>query len=336
MKLFNVEKFDEVELIDPVSLKVRNKGEDYRYIALSKEMQREISRTLNISTQVSKKLYNLSEKMWKGTIETMASQVEDGFDLSSYNYVSYGTDEDKYFISITHNSVDKLIQNFESLISNYECTYFVNNNYVLQMTIPVASEDDGTSVFILDMDLSNGIYRGYNGVVLSDGNIITPSKPVISSNDFSEFVASNFLYEFNMSAKLYPSLIKNYSRDEASKIHLSVREVIDILNLSKIEIITDAAGNIEMIYGTSHPDKFKNFFNSFNMPFKSLKKSSLLRKSLKQNHLTLCDMLDIISEEYFSDANNVNGFVISKLLSIYYSMESDVNVVKEELKTKGV
>lgn len=336
--MFNVKKFDEVSLIDPVSFKVRNKGENEKYVSLNKEIQREIYRNLGFSSQVSKRIYDISVDVWKDVVSLRSQNTKDGtpLEIEKYSFVSFGTDEDEIFVSITHSKgIESSIKKFEKMISDYECTYFVNRNGVLQVVIPIRIDDeDITPVLALDIDLINGLYRGYNGVVKQDGNIILSSKPSIQEATFDDFLSSGFEYELKMSAKLAKSICSNYNRDEASKIHLSVKEVIDVLAKSKIDIITDPAGNIESIIGTSYADKFRNFFNSFNMPFKSLKKLSLLRKSLKQNSLTLSDMVDIVSEEFFSDTNNCNGLVVSDLLKIYYSMEADSNVISEELKVR--
>lgn len=337
-KMFNVKKFDEVSLIDPVSFKARNKGENEKYISLNKEIQREIYKNLGFSSQTSKKIYDISTDVWRDVVNLRSQNTKDGvpLDIEKYNFVSFGTDENEFFVSITHSKgIESSIEKFEKMISDYGCTYFVNREYVLQVVIPIkVDNEDITPVLVLDIDLMNGLYRGYNGVIKSDGNIILSSKPVIQEAEFSKFLSSGFEYELRMSAKLAESICSKYDRGEASKIHLSVKEVIDILGRSKIDIITDPAGNIESIIGTSYADKFRNFFNSFNMPFKSLKKLSFLRKSLKQNSLTLSDMVDIVSEEFFSDINNCNGLVISELLKIYYSMEADSNVISEELKVR--
>lgn len=135
-----------------------------------------------------------------------------------------------------------------------------------------------------------------------------------------------------MSIKLSKNLIKEYNPEIAASMVLSLREVLDIIKIAKLDISLDDNGMVYGIVGIDKTDELKEFLNSFDMPYKSLRKLTYLRKSLKYKDLTIDGMLNILTSEYMSPYNSVNAYLISYLMRIYYSQDSDRNIAETELK----
>lgn len=327
-ELFEVVKFEEQKMLEPMVFELKNKGEDPKFVTINKDIAREISRNLKISLQVSKKLYDISPSIWRDIVE-MRSKSSDpeipDFNLNDYNIVMYNS----FAISITRDSsLDKRIDVIEALINSFNSEVLVNEAGILQILL---RDEDSDAIIMIDIDLINGLYSVFSGVMVNNLPIIS-SKPVIFESEFDKFLYSGIDYEVKMAIKTAASMKNDYSEDVAKKIHLSCREVLNILSTSKTKVlISDSDGSVARILGFEDPTMIIEFLNSFGMTFKSLKKLSPLRKSLRCNDITLDDMFKFLTEEYFSTHNNVNASVISHLLDIYYTRESDIDVASEEI-----
>lgn len=329
MRINQLSGVSDARLIDPKTIKCKIGGND-SYLVLHKEALRTIYWKLGLSSSVSEKIYQISQEIWNDVINLKMSQCSD-FDFGMLRYI---TIRDFEVIAITENDMSELIDNFYKDYDSIETTEVENNSDVIQVKLSQDIGDGNYALVLLDIDVKNGVYRAYDGIH-SSNRILLPGLPAVEESSLESFLtAINLKDELNMSAKLSKSLIKEYDRELAKTMILSLREVLDIVRMAKLKVELSNDGMVSRIEGIDDTDDLIAFLNSFGMPYKSLKKLTYLKKSLKYDDLTVDGMLSIFAREYDSDMNSISAYLISYLMKIYYSQESDRNTVKSELSMR--
>ena len=154
--------------------------------------------------------------------------------------------------------------------------------------------------------------------------------PAINTANIDEILTYDIMYEADMSVRSAPTIVKSFDVNRLKDFKLSVREVLDIMKMSGIKpelIGVEFLGYPDMI----DDSKMKSFFDSFNIPYKSLVKLNPLRKSIKTNSISLYDLMVIMTDEYYNEHNNVNASVLSKLSEMYNSEEIDSYIISREI-----
>jgi hypothetical protein len=115
-----------------------------------------------------------------------------------------------------------------------------------------------------------------------------------------------------------------YKEEVGKGIYLSLREVLEVLKIVGVEVEANDEGAVASISGLNDADKVVSFLQSFGIPFKSIKKLSNLRKSLKHNNLSLDSLLTSLSNDLIDfDRTNVIPSAVAYLMRIYSSREDD-------------
>jgi len=306
-----------------------------KYANLTKEAVKFIfDISLKIPSTVNTKLYDISPEIWKDVVNLRISQNPD-FKLDEFTYVMHND----FVFSLTTLDLKDSIDTFEQLYDNYNGYNEINIHNTLQLLWRKENPDsdvDYIPILLFDISFNDGKYKVYPGVLRNDRYIIT-STPVIDENTFEMFITKNYEYEMSMSDKLAESVSNSYNETKGRSIKLSAREVIEFLKKAKIKINLDEDGLVEsfdnIITGV---DELLEFFETFKMPYKSLAKLPLLRKSVKSDGLVLDDFLYILSGDLFTYNNNIKAELIASLLRIYYTEESDILIMKELVENAEV
>ena len=257
------------------------------------------------------------------------SNDTDIHDLSNYNYIVNGSN----IVAMTELDLSQQMDKFDKFCEDVSANYFVNDVGTVQVSVTTDIADDFMSAVLVDMDISNGYYTMYSGVIYNE-RIITIIKPIMETWTFEEFMSIvDIENEVSMSARMAENVRDLYDPSIADNMVMSVREVLDVIKQSRCDVMLDDDGFVSSIDGMSRESStvITRFINSFKLPYKSLKKLRYLRKSLRYDSVTIDGMLEILSHEYF-EHNGVNANMISGLLKIYDSMESDRNVLQAEIR----
>lgn len=325
----NQVKLKKAELIEPSVIKYVD-GTTYGYLTLNKEASKYIYSRLGMSPSVSRKIYNLDNDIWRDLIKMRFDSSEtDIHDLSNYNYIINGSS----IVAMTEMDLSQQMDKFDNFCEDISASYYVNDVGVLQLSTLTDIDDNFKSAVFVDMDILNGYYAMYSGVIYND-RIITIIKPIMETWTFEEFMSIvDIENEVSMSARMSENIKDLYDPGIADNMVMSVREVLEIIKRSKCDVTLDDDGFVSSIDGMSRESSIiiTRFINSFKLPYKSLKKLGYLRKSLRYDSVTIDGMLEILSHEYFQ-SNGVNASMISELLKIYDSMESDRNVLQAEIR----
>lgn len=332
----SVEKFHKVRLSEPSIISVLRDetqiNEDT--LVLSKESQRILNQKLSLSPSFSNRLFKISKEAW--TIVVSEKSVnEDGelvCDLNSDD-ISYIMRNNKV-VSIDESeniksNLDKFMKNLEEM-----------KNETIELPTGITkiifrgnTEGDITPVAIVEMDFINGVYRAYNGIESADYMFVM-DRPSVEKWKLGEFLESfDAVIELNMSSKMKDGMIGELESDLDNNASMSVREVLQILKNLGAVVNTDDFGMVQSIDNIpeSYNDRFIEFFNSFDMPFKSLMKLNYLKKSIRTNDYTIVEMLEFLSNQYTNVSINVRCSLIADTLRMLRN-DSDKKILEDEIQ----
>lgn len=326
MELF-VKKFENCKFSEPNLVEDTEKN---KYFSLFREAYKRIHWMLGFSYQMSRKIFNISEEIWEELVEltSLSANEGEGFDINNY----YGVFYKDFIVAIVEDNIQEDINNFFKFIDSIsESSIVTSNNIKLKAIIPAISEESSneefTPVMVIEMDYFTGYYCCFSGTY--DGErILLNKKPILETSDIEEFVQYNFEYELKLLSSLGKSL-DSYNRN-LNHIPASMREVLDILDIIEADIRTNDEGMVVSISGIENSSFFMNFFNQFNIPFKSLKKMSWLRKSLKRDSLSVDDLVKASTNSFMKDVS-VPIRVLTYVSNMNYS-GADSIIVEEETK----
>lgn len=321
-------RYKGAELVEPGAVRYVD-SDSYEYLTLCKDPIRFIYQRLGVSYSVSNKIHNIDHNIWSEVFTPRLANRERINSLSDYLYVVSGSGE---VICITETNISKNVEDFKKAVEELNADVSYSRSGVVNIKFSTSIREDLESVVYVEMDLVNGRYRVYDGVINGD-RIIVVSNPVIDSIKFDEFiVALDIRSEVSMSSKLAENILSAYNKDTAEDMVMSVREVLDIVKMLGCKVDTDEDGFASEIFEVlvSSKETLVKFFRSFDMPYKSLKKLGYLRKSLKYGGMTIDTMLKLLSKEYVNPNNNSSASTIASLLKIYYNRESDREVLESE------
>lgn len=338
---FSVSKYSKVDLLEPEVIKaVSDTGLSESTLIISKEAQGYINGKLKLSSSFSKKLFDVSKRCWKEIIieRSVDENGEIQLDLNSKE-MSFLRIEDKILAITESENIKENVERFFNDIEKYSTMEVDKKNGFTKVILENKEREENSPyepIVLLELDYSSGNYRAFNGLRLIDsGCMILIKKPAVNTWSLPEFLGLfNSDAELGMSEKLSEQLYSeflSYNKD----LRLSVREVLQFLRNSGVVIeVDDNTGLVSAVPGISqeYADKFIEFFNSFDMPFKSLLKLGYLKKSLKSNDFTILDMLEFLSNEYKNPMLKISGYTLSDAISMLDNGESDSTIVESEIQ----
>lgn len=338
---FKVNKFAKVDYIEPEVLKVTNDDGSESTFIMSKEAQSYIYERLKFSSSFGNKLFSISKRCWK-EIVIERSVDENGEVLLDLNNedVSFVINENNKIISITESvNIEENIKKFFEDIEKYSVNDIDKKEGLTKIILQNPStENNGLyePIVLIEMDFGSGSYRAFNGIRTNEGYIVLTVKPSVNVWRLPEFLEFfNAESEISMSEKLSQSLYSDFSSYINKSLKLSVREVLQTLKDAGVVVETsDDNGLVSEIPGISskYGEMVTEFFNSFDMPFKSLLKLGYLKKSLKSNDFTVMDMLSLLSSEYTNPMLRISGYTLSSILNMLSNEECDKLIIESEIQ----
>jgi len=334
LKIFEVihgSKEVSITMTEPSILTIENLTTNIKsYYVLHKGALKDVCNGIGISHSASKGLYRAHPRKWLEFINEM--MVTNEFNLNHLSYIVESGTSNVISISGNNDKLVEQIEEFEALIDTFDVMAYVRNtSSTIQIMLKSKdSKDVDPCIIAIDIDTEYGVYYIYNGMSNKDGIILLNVVPVIITENISDFLSINIKYELEISEKLSALKKLDYDTVVASKISLSVREVFEILKRSKVRVECDENGLAESINDFEESGVIIEFLDSFNMTYKSLKKISALRNSFKINKLSLEQMMEVLSLEYYNKFNNVNNVLMSYMYNLYYTKEIDEIVITEE------
>lgn len=329
-------KFYKVKLIEPsvISVLKDETQVNEETLVLSKESQRILNQKLKLSPSFSNRLFKTSKEAWTIVISEK-SVNEDGelvCDLNSDD-ISYIIRNNKVLSIDESENIETNIKKFTDSVNKLASKVIEMSSGITKIIFRHDSENDIIPVVIVEMDFINGLYKSYNGIETKNYMFIT-EKPSIEKWKIGEFLESfDADIELNMSIKMSPGMNSELESNLGNNASLSVREVLQILRNIGAVVNIDETGMAQSIEGISelYSDRFVEFFNSFDMPFKSLVKLNYLKKSLRTNDYSIIEMLEFLSNQYTNESINAKCSVIADVLKMLRS-DSDKKILEDEIK----
>lgn len=343
LKIMNLKnpRLIEPEMIDTDEATKKSEGFETTQVGMWNSGARALYRGIGISKQFSNKLFDISSDIWEAVVDMKSAEPKGDpkkpFVLADKVFVGdSGTlvdiiDEERA-VEVDFPALLEKFNNYMATSENVSSIRHICEGYNIVIADENKTDEEGMPVVTIDYNIIDGVYRVYSGAY-KDGRLIITSKPVFEDIDLVKFLSFDLKYEFETSEKLYESSLAMYEPDYTP---LSVREVLDVLNLvaCDIQIDKEDGGYVANINGLLDEGRVTKFLNGFGYPFKTLKKMSYLRKSFKCDGLTTDDLLKILTRTYF-EGETVNSRAISRLLQISYSNTADRTVIKDELKSES-
>jgi len=338
---FRVEKIKDLQLCEPMLFTYSTAKDDgtpkKEFLSMTTGAAKEFYGNLGIPKQTSKQIFEKSPEIWKVFIAELFQKAYDGdkhFDLTEHYVIRNGNE----IVGFTLDDLDSWARELNILI-NSECNNLIMNAFdgvqaPFFLDSVLVNEEEVTPIFLLDMDFKSGKYRGYNAISDKAGRICTLTAPSFELDKFEDLLRCNIENECDVTRKLASQIVvmSKYDKVKEDRV-LSVREVIDVLKCMGADVVLDKSErvvDITVVAPTMKTEIIK-FFNAFGIPYKSLKSMPTLRKSLKYDHITVGNMLDMCSTEYFNPNNKADGQLLSMLMAKYL-IELDKDIVVSEMK----
>lgn len=320
---------------EPMSIRYTNDDGKSEIRLMNKEASSFIYNKLMIGAQLSKNLYGVNKDIWRSLINFRSD--EKSFDITSFKYIVYGG----VIISVCEDDVDPnyiLNEAANVIFNNYKFEYNINNYGVIRGIISDGSigERNEMPALFVTMNMNSGAYFVHEGYKSESGDYIIYPRPSIESYNFCDFMSQLSGIEVIFDGcqrvvtedKSYPCV------DEK----LSVREVMDIFKSTKADVGLDENGFSSYIDGINAKDSdmLVSFFNSFKMPFKSLKKMKYIKKYFKYDHLTVGDMLGFLSRELMNTRLNITPSLLGYFVANVMNDDLDKKLVINEVSNSDI
>lgn len=331
-----VNKFYKVKLVEPSVISVLKDSTQINesIIVLSKEAQRILNQKLKLSPSFSNRLFKISKEAWSIVISEK-SVNEDGelvCDLNSEN-ISYIMRNNKILSIDESEDIEKNVEKFIKSVNESANQVKELSSGITKIIFKSNEEAEVVPVVYVEMNFADGVYRAYNGIETSSYMFVV-DKPSVEKWKIGEFLESfDANVELSMSVKMSSGMYSELMDDLENNASMSVREVLQILKNIGAVVNIDESGMAQSIKGISesYSDRFVEFFNSFDMPFKSLVKLNYLKKSIKTNDFTIVEMLEFLSNQYTNEIIDVECPVIVDTLRMLRN-DSDRKILEYEIQ----
>lgn len=323
----------DVSLVEPEIIKFQ---EDVKLIG--GELYRKIYSNLGISRSVNNKVFNTDTEIWRAFIRKVQGDKLEDFSISNQTYLYL--DNKDIAISIVSEGTKSRILSFIDSMKKYDCKIIGGeSSHIIHISYnDCVYSKDYLSMFpyiIVKIDHVNGIFKYdvlYKIVDHSDNSIVIVGiEKNQRKSDLLTLLSCTIDNEIQFLSKMAERSFGyvKYVMNNTEKI--SVRELTDTIKRLGCKFILKEDGNLERVSELVDSSGVVNMINSFNTPFKSLNKMSLLRKSLKRDSMTSVDLLKIISANRTLPCFSDPGLVISNFCNSIGNRVLDGDVVRDEL-----
>ena len=321
--------FKSVVLEEPDVLKCTDESGDIQYYTLGKEALTSLYARFGIAFSTSKDLFNSNREVWEDfKINNLI--LKNNQSLASYRYVTLS---DSVIIAFFDKDADDITCNYDIFDETYlhkpGVTLTINKGGVIQIVQEIkVPETNSMAVLFIDINPVKGLYTAYDGVRIDESYVVMAT-PIISSKSFYEFMV-NFepLTEMQMVLKFYPNMVRLFQDDELIDTKISLREAIDLIKRSKCEVTLDQHKKL-VSFDLVGDTELVAFFNSFQMPWKSLVDQELLKNSLTYGNFTTLQMLKLLSQNYKQASNLIDASMLSGFTKSYMDQRTDRNIADE-------
>lgn len=354
IKLNFYENLFDAELIDPKTIKAKfnETDEDYAYLELSKSAIKRLYGSegpLKIPFKTSQKLYeDVDSEYWKAYI---SKGLEDsGFLFSNYQYIA----ADGILLEIMNKNenveVDKMKENYEKLTNNLSTIedkkeMFDLDTYYEKVLIKLDKEEKFTNVIAIEMDYRESKYSLTAGIEIDKMLWFHTTKNLDENNLVDFLLKIDLEDEVSLANKFGAALYKDYDFDTSLGTidkTLSLSELFSTLKQIKVNILYEKdrkhpdygqVTELEHIdEGSIIGSKIIWNINTYDTPFKALKRLLSLEKSFKDTGITFKEMLSLMYQEYFNINISVKASDIISLRNKITKRKNDFNVIKEGIK----
>ena len=323
-----------VTLEEPAMITFSEDGVE-KHSLVNKTAKYQVYDLIGVKPKLSADLYSTDNEVWEELISKHADPLHTDVPLILWNdslIGIYGTNPDDDYGDLEEN-----ISNFISDIyglhdSGFTVDSVLDSSGCFKIVIKSALINEMTAVIMCTLDFRNGYYAVHSGFITDHNEIILYSTPVVATPLIEEFFFNYSAITSEMATQvkmLQSNLISPYDTSAT----MSVGEVLWAIKRIGTQIIPDEMGAC-MSISSMNPDdstKIVSYLNAFNMPYKSLRKLHHLRKSLRDTHMTVGEMLSIMNSELMNPDLTVSAWTISDMSGLFRGA-GDQAIIKSELE----
>lgn len=358
IKLNFYENLYDTEIVDPktVKTKINETDTDYTYLELSKSAIKRLYGSegpLQIPFKTSQKLYeDVDSEYWKSYIN---KRIEDsGFLFSNYQYLV----ADGILLEIVDKNnnveIDEAKDKYEKLtntlstLENKKETFDLDT-YFEKVLIKANKEEKFSNVLAIEMDYRESRYSLTAGIEVDKILWFHTTKNIDEKNLIDFLLKVDLEDEINLANKFGAALYKDYDFDTSLGTidkTLSLAELFSILKQTKINVLYNSdrkhpdygqVTELEHIdEGSIVGSKIIDNINSYDTPFKALKRLLSLEKSFKDTGITFKEVLSLMYQEYFNINISVETGDIISLRNKITKRKNDFNVIQKEIKNLDI
>lgn len=294
--------------------------EDTIDVLANKRVYHQVYDMIGIKPRLSKDLYQYDKDVWQTIMDKVSINDIDLICRNNSLIAILGTNPDDDYGYTYENDLSTFISTLNDLSDNYSIQSSMSNDGSYKIYIRSSDPIDETTrvAIVITMDLREGFYAAHSGLINSESQILLYSTPLIATPFIEEFmrdISTIVSTELDVQTRIVEqNLAPSYSTNSV----MSLGEVLWTLKKMHADVNTDDEGICISIAGMSHENSSEiiKYLNAFQMPFKSLKKLHHLRKSLKNSHMTIGEMLRIMNDELLNNDLNVSAWTISDICHI--------------------
>lgn len=304
---------------------------------MNKTANAQICNLLGIKPKLSKDLMATDSDLWKALIDKRSDNGEKLKDMDLVLFMQSiiaieGTDED-----IDYGDFEDNLTRFIEYCSSFEETDIlscIDSAGVLKILLKNSySSRNKSAVVIASLDLRNGFYAIHSGFINTKNQLVLYSTPMIKTPRIEEFMRDAVSLITNELATQSKMIETGYLPDYDTSIDMSLSEILRTLKMFGAEITADDEGACISVSGIDAEDSIRiiTHLNAFGMPFKSLKKLHHLRKSLKNSHISVGDILGMCNKELMNPDLKISAWTISDMSKIFRG-SGDQEIINSELR----
>lgn len=304
---------------------------------MNKTANAQICNLLGIKPKLSKDLMATDSDLWKVLIDKRSDNGEKLKDMDLVLFMQSiiaieGTDED-----IDYGDFEENLTRFIEYCSSFKeagISSCIDSAGVLKILLKNSySSQNKSAVVIASLDLRNGFYAIHSGFINTKNQLVLYSTPMIKTPLIEEFMRDAVSLITNELATQSKMIETGYLPDYNTSTDMSLSEILRTLKMLGAEVTADDEGACISVSGIDAEDSIRiiTHLNAFGMPFKSLKKLHHLRKSLKNSHISVGDILGICNKELMNPDLKISAWTISDMSKIFRG-SGDQEIVNSELR----
>lgn len=357
IKLQFVEQLFNMEIVEPNMIKCKLAEEQFEsdYYEMSKSIINKLYKDgpLSIPYKTSQRLYeDVNSDYWKEYINEKLS--ESTFDFNNYYYILANgiilemiPKDNSVLFQEVKESYEKLAKDLEAINGDKIKETFDLDEFYQKILIECEESEANkfTNIISIEMDFRNSKYSLSAGIYVDKLYWFHTTKNLDEKNLVDFLSKINLEDEIKLANKFGESLFKDYDYDRSMGVmskHLSLAELFSTMKQLGIEIEYNSErkspefGQVTELKsideGSIIGSRIIDSFNSFDTPFKALKRLVALEKSFKNSKISFEEILAFMTQEYFNINISVTSTSILAIRNRISKRKNDFNIIKKEVK----